>query len=441
MDFKACPHARTLSSRQAACCVSSVLLARVSSRHPRAGGPSFSISAGLQPSLTTGRAPQLVRLASIAEGDGGLDPRPLIAPTRSMGASWLYPAGFSSFAALVKCRRSKASLRRRKGAARASHDAKDEAVTPEGDGDADEGDEAEWPIYQAVRASVWSATNSALGAVLGEAWYKPVQETAAAMQEQAAAFQERAGAAAGAVGSAVVSAEASAGASRNEEAKASWAAVDGAFPEAPGMDAMNCCLHIAVPPQNSPAAKAQSTGVEQFMEQDLGELVVGMVTSYAKKYLEIDAVVTTVDAQQGLYKMRVPPLTYNLPLGTVITKEGLVNIYCSDTGTKEGDYTERGRVDLVLQDGEDMCLVKLGFPFFSDFSISAAGWGRTYIGWEGETVRLQADSEAGVKLMDVPGLWSFMECFIRSSFDSAARDCCTTLAAAADAQSREGLAH
>ena len=54
--------------------------------------------------------------------------------------------------------------------------------------------------------------------------------------------------------------------------------------------------------------------------------------------------------------------------------------------------------DLILQNGEDIFTLQLGFPFRTKLSISAAGWTRAKVGWEKDEILSSNYVEVGIQL-------------------------------------------
>jgi hypothetical protein len=88
--------------------------------------------------------------------------------------------------------------------------------------------------------------------------------------------------------------------------------------------------------------------------------------------------------------------------------------------------------DLVLQNGEKIVTVELGFPFFKTFNVSAAGWTRAKIGWEGGCISISNSVEIGVEMPSVPGLTQIMQYFIKTYGAESTEQCSSALALAAD---------
>merc|ERR1719410_2528042 len=89
---------------------------------------------------------------------------------------------------------------------------------------------------------------------------------------------------------------------------------------------------------------------------------------------------------------------------------------------------------MVLQNGEDLITVELrfGFGMKKTFAISAAGWSRSKVGWEGNSVMVSNVVEIGLQLPKVPGLSSIMEFFVKSYGSDSTNSCAVALAQGAD---------
>ncbi|CAK9004607.1 Calcium-dependent protein kinase 16 [Durusdinium trenchii] len=59
---------------------------------------------------------------------------------------------------------------------------------------------------------------------------------------------------------------------------------------------------------------------------------------------------------------------------------------------------ERLEGDLVLQNGENIFTLQLGFPFRTKLTISAAGWTRAKVGFEGDEILSSNYVEVGIQL-------------------------------------------
>ncbi|CAE7947773.1 CPK16, partial [Symbiodinium sp. KB8] len=97
-----------------------------------------------------------------------------------------------------------------------------------------------------------------------------------------------------------------------------------------------------------------------------------------------------------------------------------------------GPYQGRMEGDLVLQNGEGIFTLQLGFPFRNTLTISAAGWTRAQISWKGDEIVATNYVEVGIKLPKVPGLTNIMEYFVKSYGTQSTQDCTDALARAAE---------
>jgi len=206
---------------------------------------------------------------------------------------------------------------------------------------------------------------------------------------------------------------------------------DFALPVVPAIQDTNCQLKLQVTPQRARASQEQA--VEQFMTKPMQEIAPALLSEYYAKIFKADLKVREVDAGAGQYELTIPAVTLSLPLATIASRAVDVQLHCSNAPKKDGEYMERGHFDVILQDGKDICEVKLGFPFFTNYPISAAGWGRTSLGWEHEEVLTQLEGDCGIQLMQVPGLRSVMEYFARNTLREAMADNAAILAKSVDA--------
>merc|ERR1740123_1172104 len=105
--------------------------------------------------------------------------------------------------------------------------------------------------------------------------------------------------------------------------------------------------------------------------------------------------VTSLDTSKNLYELSLPPVHYEFAGAVVSIPPSRFLATLRDTFTKTGSYQERLQGDMVLQNGENIVKVELGFPFYKTFRISAAGWTRARVGWEGDSISISNSIEIG----------------------------------------------
>jgi len=176
-------------------------------------------------------------------------------------------------------------------------------------------------------------------------------------------------------------------------------------PFVPGMDEANLIVCVEIPIERA-EAKSQRNGVETFMAQAGGKILGSMGQD--------GWVVTPVDEANNLFELALPSVNYKMPLGTVSIPAPLFRTQVRDTRVRSGDYEERLQGDLILTNGTDILTVELGFPFKSTFSVSAFGWTRACIGWEGKDICVSNKIELGLKVPKVPGLEGIMRFFVKT---------------------------
>mmetsp|Transcript_47960 Transcript_47960/g.111915 ORF Transcript_47960/g.111915 Transcript_47960/m.111915 type:complete len:407 (-) Transcript_47960:283-1503(-) len=205
-------------------------------------------------------------------------------------------------------------------------------------------------------------------------------------------------------------------------------------PRMPDMTGANYQLHLSSVPQSAKSSTA--AGVEQLMSLPVLDIATVMLRQYFSRLFQKEVEVTPSANVEGKYFVAVPSVSLDLPLAKVVSRAVTVEMTCQSTNRRMvRDFSERGHFDVVLADGKDICEIKLGFPFRTSHSISASAWGRTAIGWRGQSIQLQVEGDAGIRLLKVPGLRSVVEYFARHTLNEAVRDGATILAGAADSES------
>mmetsp|Transcript_149960 Transcript_149960/g.462946 ORF Transcript_149960/g.462946 Transcript_149960/m.462946 type:complete len:591 (-) Transcript_149960:130-1902(-) len=195
-------------------------------------------------------------------------------------------------------------------------------------------------------------------------------------------------------------------------------------PEVPGMAAANLVVSVSCEKQKT-EPKSLAEGVKLLLEQSGGTILAAMAQDGWS--------VKPVDTPRGIYELSLPAVTYNLGMGTVSIPSPLFKAHITDSSrTDEEDDTERLVGDLILQNGQDILTVTLGFPFSTSLSVSAAGSARARIGRSQDAVYLQADVDIGLQIPKAPGLARIMQVFVRSYAGQSTKDCSVALSKGAD---------
>ncbi|CAJ1435032.1 unnamed protein product, partial [Effrenium voratum] len=185
-------------------------------------------------------------------------------------------------------------------------------------------------------------------------------------------------------------------------------------PVVPGMDAANLVVRLDSEPGVAGTELAEEK-MRQTNQQVLQDLC-GEGWS-----------VRPIDAANGVFELTLPAVRYSMPMGVVSIPAPLFRAQVRDSDKTVGNYQERLIADIVLQNGDKMLGVELGFPFSSKFTISAAGWARCRVGREPGSVRCQALVEMGLQVPKVPGLTSILQFFVKSYANKSAHDCAVSL--------------
>jgi len=193
--------------------------------------------------------------------------------------------------------------------------------------------------------------------------------------------------------------------------------------EVPGMDKVNLVVSVETDPQmDEPESKEK--GVQLLLAQSGGDILQAMAQD--------DWKVNPVDPAQGVHEMFLPPVNYNLGMGSVSIPAPRFIATIQDSDDVSGDLHERLVGNLVLQNGEGILTVELGFPISTKLSLSAAGSARARVGRCGDAVYLQAAVDIGLKLPQVPGLQKIMQIFVKTYANQSVKDCARALAGGAD---------
>lgn len=194
-------------------------------------------------------------------------------------------------------------------------------------------------------------------------------------------------------------------------------------PQVPGMDEANLMVRVSIP-RKLAIPESNSEGVARLMSLPGGDILSLM----AQEGWEVHE----VDRAQGVYELLLPQVRYELPGGVVTIPQPKFLTTVRESVFRNGDFCHRLSGDLVLQNGEGIFTLELGFPFRTKFSISAAGWTRAAVGWQGEAVTVSNEVEVGIKVPKVPGLSSILEVFVKSYGDQSTQECADALAKGAD---------
>ncbi|CAE7572262.1 CPK16 [Symbiodinium natans] len=204
-------------------------------------------------------------------------------------------------------------------------------------------------------------------------------------------------------------------------------------PVAPGMEEANLVVTVKIDPKKRRVEGLGAEGAANLMAGSDRQILEAM----AQEGWEVEV----VDESRNLYMLSLPPVLYEV-MGSTISIPAprflttLRNTSGRDGG--KGSYKDRIEGDLVLQNGENIFTLQLGFPFRSTLTISAAGWTRATVGWDGDKILSSNYVEVGIKLPKVPGLTNIMEYFVKSYGTQSTQDCTDALArAAADARPPE----
>lgn len=195
-------------------------------------------------------------------------------------------------------------------------------------------------------------------------------------------------------------------------------------PEVPGLDDANLVVRVKIEPKRVEAVETQREGVARLMAEPGGNILALMAQDGWE--------VKQLDPITGTYELSLPSVRYQFALGVVSIPSPRFVATVRDTFTMAGSYEERLQGDLVLQNGQDILTVDVGFPFKSTFSVSAAGWTRCCIGSDGEFIGVSNDIVLGLKVPRVPGLESAMELFVKSYGGESTLEVARALARGAD---------
>lgn len=166
-------------------------------------------------------------------------------------------------------------------------------------------------------------------------------------------------------------------------------------------------------------------GVFCLMSQPLGDVLAAMgQDGWEVKPLDVD---------RGLYELFLPAVDYDLGMGSVsIPSPHFIATLQESQTMGDGEKKERCSANLVLQNGDGILTVKLGFPLRTTLSLSAAGEVKARLGQWNDAVYLQGDAELGLWIPNVPGLSKIMKAFVKSYANQSILECARALANRAD---------
>jgi len=196
-------------------------------------------------------------------------------------------------------------------------------------------------------------------------------------------------------------------------------------PEVPGLEDASLIVRVKIDPKEAMVEEGAEV-VERLMAKSDRTVLEAMAQSGWE--------VETIDESQGLYVMSLPSVRYELPGGVVsIPAPRFLTSFRDLRGRLSGTSQARAEGDLVLQNGKDIFTIETGLPFKTKFKISAAGWTRASIDWDGERIVTANYVELGIEVPKVPGLTSLMEYFVRNYGNESTQQCANALANAARA--------
>lgn len=210
--------------------------------------------------------------------------------------------------------------------------------------------------------------------------------------------------------------------------------------EVPLMSKANIFVSESTPNTSSKPASGDS-GLTSLMHSENGKILAAIAQE--------GWVVEARDEANGEFSVFLPAVDYDFPLATVSipSPHFHASVRDSDAWTAylaalEKAKEERGaapeapeerlRARLVLQNGEDILTVRLGFPLHTTISVSAAGLAQARVGRTEDAAYLGADVDVGLKLPKIPGLTKVMQMFVKSYAAQSFQDCADALASGAD---------
>jgi hypothetical protein len=190
------------------------------------------------------------------------------------------------------------------------------------------------------------------------------------------------------------------------------------------LEQANLVVRVDIEPRLA-EPETSSAGVTRLMEQSGGIIL----STMAREGWDVKA----KDPDAGLYELSLPSVDYSLPGGSVSIPSPRFETTVQDLFRRVDDgLTERLLGDLVLVNGEGLITVKLGFPFSTTLSLSAAGYTRCLVGWEADRISVSTYIEVGLRLPSVPGLEQLMRFFVRTYGAESTSQVADSLARGAD---------
>lgn len=212
-------------------------------------------------------------------------------------------------------------------------------------------------------------------------------------------------------------------AEESEEAPAEEQQEERPPPEAPGMEDANLIVRVDIEPKRQKVSKG-AKAIENLMSRPDREVLEAM----AQEGWEVEV----VDESKGLYMLSLPPVLYEVMGTSVSIPAPRFLTKLRDSRRRTSKFKERLEGDLVLQNGEGIFTLQLGFPFRTKLCISAAGWTRAKVGSEGDEILSSNFVEVGIQLPKVPGLTNIMEYFVKNYGTQSTQECTDALARAAE---------
>lgn len=212
-------------------------------------------------------------------------------------------------------------------------------------------------------------------------------------------------------------------AEESEEAPAEEQQEERPPPEAPGMEDANLIVRVDIEPKRQKVSKG-AKAIENLMSRPDREVLEAM----AQEGWEVEV----VDESKGLYMLSLPPVLYEVMGTSVSIPAPRFLTKLRDSRGRTSKFKERLEGDLVLQNGEGIFTLQLGFPFRTKLCISAAGWTRAKVGSEGDEILSSNFVEVGIQLPKVPGLTNIMEYFVKNYGTQSTQECTDALARAAE---------
>ncbi|CAK9004540.1 unnamed protein product [Durusdinium trenchii] len=194
-------------------------------------------------------------------------------------------------------------------------------------------------------------------------------------------------------------------------------------PVAPGMEDANLIVRVDIDPKRQRVELGEKA-IRNLMSQSDRKVLEAM----AQEGWEVEV----VDESKGLYMLSLPSVLYEVMGTSVSIPAPRFLTKLRDKSGTFSQFEERLEGDLVLQNGENIFTLQLGFPFRTKLTISAAGWTRAKVGFEGDEILSSNYVEVGIQLPKVPGLTNIMEYFVKNYGTQSTQECTDALARAAE---------